>query len=768
MKRSIHGLLCFLSVILLLTNCRKKAFEEFYDRPSNLADPIYQQLQARKNFTSLITLIDKSGYKETLSSAGSWTFFAADDAAFQTFIQEEGPALGISNVDQIDAKLAEKIVRYSMAYDGEKKDRLSDYFSRTGFVENQAFRRRSLYYDFVYDTKNQNNQDIKAIANNRNFPFIYANTDFNNKYLPIFLSPFMQASSLQGSDYQAFYGREYTGFHVGTASVKEEDIIAENGVMHIIDRVLTPPPSIDQYIDSNNNYSSYRTLLNKFVSYSLNPEMTQKYKVLTGSSQNVYVKMYNGSVPFSPNNEGHVRLDANDAQVGSYSIVAPNNEAVAKYSKEVLLKYFPSGTTLEDLAVTRLDIVQAFVTSHMFGSTLWPGKFNSTSSSSGEIMKMSAADIVEKKALSNGFFYGTKLAQDANIFASVYGKVFLDPKFSMMKAALDRYGFSVRLQTPSFKYILIPVSNALLQQQGFTYEPAAFPNAPFRYNGNGDDVRIRRLIGTHVIDLNNVSDIPDLNGEGFLLTALNEPDNFEYIRFKNGSLYSAGTLDSGYVNLSSNIVDPLGRTSVRIDSLSAGSNGTVVYAGGALMFTNTNVGISIQRNGQFPTDPYYEFFQFLRNSPMYNNVTGAINGVELGLNYTILIPTNEEVRQAVADKILPGVATSSLILPTYAPADEAEKAKVERFIRYHILNKVTIVPDGNSLRKGLRETLLKNQLGDPIPVEITVNTTTTLKLKDGFGRESTVIQPTGNALESSLLSNRTVIHQIDKYLQYSF
>ena len=67
---------------LFLASCKKKDFENYYARPSNLADPIYQQLVAKGNFTSLLKCIDKAGYKETLSAGGFWTLFAADDAAF--------------------------------------------------------------------------------------------------------------------------------------------------------------------------------------------------------------------------------------------------------------------------------------------------------------------------------------------------------------------------------------------------------------------------------------------------------------------------------------------------------------------------------------------------------------------------------------------------------------------------------------------------------------------------------------------------------------
>ncbi len=64
MNKIIQRSLPLLMLIALFTNCRKKAFDEYYGRPENLESPIYQQLEARGNFKSLLAAIDKAGYKK--------------------------------------------------------------------------------------------------------------------------------------------------------------------------------------------------------------------------------------------------------------------------------------------------------------------------------------------------------------------------------------------------------------------------------------------------------------------------------------------------------------------------------------------------------------------------------------------------------------------------------------------------------------------------------------------------------------------------------
>src|ERR1700743_2905695 len=76
MKNFILTGSCFLILMAgLNTGCRKAALDKFYNPPSNLSQPIYQQLAARGNFKSLLALVDKAGYKTILGDAGYWTFF---------------------------------------------------------------------------------------------------------------------------------------------------------------------------------------------------------------------------------------------------------------------------------------------------------------------------------------------------------------------------------------------------------------------------------------------------------------------------------------------------------------------------------------------------------------------------------------------------------------------------------------------------------------------------------------------------------------------
>ncbi len=731
-------LIILLTAIVLLTGCRKEEFDAFYGRPENLGDPIYQQLQQKGNFTRFLDAVDKAGYKETLSAAGSWTVFAPTDEAFAKYMSE-------NNITTITPELAASIVRYSMTYDGETVEKLTDFFSNKGFVKNTAFRRRTVYYDFVYDALDANGNPIKAIASNRNGSFL--NTDFNNKNIPYYFTPFMGFAGITAADYTFLYPNStYTGRNVGPASIVDGqyNISAENGMIHVVDRVLVAPPSIDQYIGSKSDYSVFKSMLDKFVTYNVNADVSHRYEVLSGKSASVYVKNYSNLLAFSPNNENYLRLDANDAQQGAYSIFAPTNDAVNTYAKNVLLKYWGKRgvKTLNELYVIAPDLIRDFVNSHLFTAPVWPSKFSTTLSSTGDLSKLTTANVVDKQALSNGYFYGVNKAQEAGVFSTVYGNVNLDPDYSIMKQALIYFGLTIPLKTPSLRYMIVMIPDATLKKMGYNYDPF-FASAPIR----GDNVAFKRILQTHIIPLGN-RPVPNFaSGSGIL-----EASNGEYIKYSAGKLSSAGTSDSVLV----------AKQTIPIDSLSTPVNGVAVYGKEALTYTSLQIGKHIERYGTLATDPYYDFFQYLKSSSLYNATTGAITGLTEGVNYTIFIPTKAAIVQAVKDGMLPGVVATGV--PNYAPTDGIDVGKVIKFIQYHVINKTTVVSDGE--KAGVFETLLKNDGGDAAKVTVIANTTTSLTLTDVANRTSNVMLSPSD--RSNVLSARAVIHQINNYLKYQF
>ncbi|MVT12392.1 fasciclin domain-containing protein [Chitinophaga tropicalis] len=725
-KRSVSGyggLILFLLFCTVLGGCRKKEFEEYYGRPDWLASPIYQQLQAKKNFTYLLATIDKAGYKDILSKSGYWTFFAPNDAAFEKFFKEQG----ISGVDGIDSLMARKIVTFGLVYNAYRKEQLTNYQRTGGPDTSQAYKRKTAYYDWVYT---EDSRPGKVIAANRNGT--YVTNDNNNKNIPYFISGFFAANGLSAADYQFFYpNTSFSGFNVVDAAVVNADIAAENGIIHEIDKVVLPLQNLERYLASNPEYSEFRSLLEKLVFYQSNADLTHRNNVLTGSTDSVFVKIYSAALAFSPNNENYL-LASTDAQRSGWTLVVPTNNALRPYVSQILTHY-------SSFEAAPPAVLLSLLNAHMWQTSVWPNKLAVTGNSQQEVPTFSLSDVIDKKMLSNGIFYGINAVQDANVFRTVYGKAFLDPAYSLMTRALDA-DLKFSIINPSLNYTLFMMPDDMVRAAGYDFnvdrnEWAYQASGGTVQYGSGAQDRLFRILQTSVLPTNN-GELNDLSGEGIV-----EAWNGEYIKYSNNTVYSSGNADAGKV--------------LHIQSVGDTKNGKVYYADGLLTFTENPIGFHLEKLATAYPNDYNSFFQYLKNSTLWTS-TKDILGTSPGTFYTVFVPDNAAISAAVKEGWLPGDAGTGV--PNFAPAAAADKDKVLNFIYYHMLNRNTVVPDGK--KNGAFETMLKTNGGELTFLNI-INQHNAMELRDAFNNSSNM-----KVNRSNNLSNRTVIHSISNFLRY--
>lgn len=739
-----RSLLSF-SLLLLVSQCKKKAWDDYYARPDSLESSIYKVLEQKSNFSSLLAVVDKSGYKNTLSNAGYWTFFAPTDSAFTVYFKDNN----ISGVSALDSNACRNIVTYCLVYNAFKRERISDYQSALGWVESGSFKRRTASYTGIYNTVNTSGTTIKAIASNRNNngTLYYVDADNNNKYVPIFETAFMTGKSLSAVDYNFFYPTaSYTGFNIADARVVEADIAAENGVIHAVNKVITALPSIDEYISNNPKYSEFKKILDKYlVQYVLNVTKTQNYKNIYGVAADVYTKVYNSNLAFSPNNENFLKLQDNDGQADTYSMFVPDNAALTKYVNSVLLEYYPS---LDALPV---NIIYDFINAHMWRTAVWPTKFASTYNSAGEEARFDrTTDITDPKILSNGIFYGTNKVQEANVFSSVYGKAYLDPKYSIMTSLLN-LDLKFQISNIRQKYTMFMVDNATFNAAGYTADPTVSNNVneQWRYTppgggtsltGSSALVRLQRILNLLVIP---GRDITSLSGNGVAMSY-----GGEFVKYNNNTVVCAGNIDD--------------TTVAKVINTKTAKNGTVYYIDKLLKFSEKTIGKHLETLGgaSATASQYYYFVQFLKNSPIYNTSTGEIVSVASGSFYTFFVPNNASILAAVNAGLLPGTGTSPNKVPNFTATayTAADRENISNFIYYHILNKKNIGTDGQE--SGTFETLYKLPNGDATTLFVNNTVPNTMTVNDMKSRTANVIYASSN-----YLSNRCTIHLIDNYLR---
>ena len=76
MGKTLLGAVCLLSTCGVTYSCSDD-FDLDETKPSFLGASIYDELNNRQNFTTVIRLIDELGYKDVMSQTGSKTLFVA-------------------------------------------------------------------------------------------------------------------------------------------------------------------------------------------------------------------------------------------------------------------------------------------------------------------------------------------------------------------------------------------------------------------------------------------------------------------------------------------------------------------------------------------------------------------------------------------------------------------------------------------------------------------------------------------------------------------
>jgi hypothetical protein len=160
-------------------------------------------------------------------------------------------------------------------------------------------------------------------------------------------------------------------------------------------------------------------------------------------------------------------------------------------------------------------------------------------------------------------------------------------------------------------------------------------------------------------------------------------------------------------------------------------------------------GLKIKRLSETANSEYLSFFNYLKNSTIYDPVTGKIQGVDLGTSYTFIIPNNAAIAKAKTKGALPTSITPTL---------QNEKEMVVNFIRAHIL--VNKIASDDGLTTGEFETQRKDDFGEKIYV-LVQSTPGNLSFRDSYLNWAHYIPS-----QSNNLADRSLIHLVDNYLTY--
>ncbi len=767
MRTETYRLLLIFAVLIGLQGCEEK-IDSFFAPPDHLEGTIYQTLEARGNFTAYLKCLDRTSYAAGLKKSGSWTVFAPDDEAFETFLNENG----YTSVDDLPWKRATDIVKFSIILDAYNTTTLTYYPSQ--YYAGSAIRRYTQMVDSIVEVDSKDYPNFQEWTDRT-----YKLHPRNSQVIPqtYFIQSYFDAQIMNPEDYDfMFPGETYTGaMRVVNAKVKEENVITENGLIYILDKVVEPRENLYQHLLSKENKGSYKifkSMIDRFGSFAFK-EMVEN--PVSGVQDSIFRLSFqtgitNNYLAYNPNDEAYPRLknNVNRTYANAVGLFAPTDEALTEYLNEnsLLGRYYDSYDEMP------LDVV-GIVLNMNFIADFWdlcPGHYGNLFNVGLEALDMFESNIVERKWCSNGMFVGIDKVFTPTKFATCLGPLVLDTDYSIMNKMIKDLGIDNSLTGSGIDITVVGLKNDQIVDM-------PDPNSAYRrvsvvgYNEDlsyiylsvtGDphsaNNRIYPVLGAETssdvnyvnttlksIVLNQIIDKPvDPTVDNFYQTR-----SGEYVQISNNGKSFAGGGDIA-AGTSANLVEDIETTNGRF----------LIMDGPLIRPTRYTYGALSDNPNEFSM-----FLQVLDGANAKVNISGygddyLIGFIDLRKSYTLLAPNNAAVQQAITDGVIPEPAS----LSSMEPVEKATAIlSLQKFAKKHFIQQA-IPTDGTT--SGTFSSLCVDRVVDYIPVykEFTIlNNHAAMSLEITDAEEGTLLAKTGGKV--NILSKMVVIHEIDSYLK---
>lgn len=635
---------------ILITGCEDLTDHEKFQRPDWLPGKLYTTVSAQEDCGMFMECLQISGLDSILDVSGSWTVFAPTDEAMQQYLLENDYT-GIADIP-LDA--LEEMVEFHVLQNPWTLDQLQslgEYGWRTGKVSAPnayAFKRQTILKNPVekYWIKRSNNREMivtdPSIADRDKRVFVES-----RKYVPVFYDGYLEINGLSPGDYRFYFNRDFEqgNTYFAGARIIRPDIFAENGFVHVIDRVVNPMRNGKEILERQRPGESYQLFLEMVYWYypDFTPNMPATYNQpevrLGGVVDTLWSLNYTG-LAFNLQQEtyGNEGFYDHEALVRHNGLFAPTDEAFGAFIDGILtLKSgYPHWRNYQSLPP---DIVKILIPRHFVSSPIYPSvqRYREIFLEEGRF-KQDEGDILRKEFGSNCTFIGLKGYVPDRVFTSVTGPVFLRPSFTTFRLAMQFSGTHEQVATYHGDLCFFPISDYALSvdssmilnwtdKDAFEYNFLELN----RYNQRLDPLRsgaIRTRILNHVgTSLPNGSAnkefIPTVGGN--------------YLVWNNSENTIQGNAPStiGYNGEIATTCTP--------SPLGGPHDGQAWSVEYWFNFRHLSMTTVISR--------YSGFFNLLKQAGLFNVGESRINFLGEYQNYTVFVPTNEAVAQLNTDTL---------------------------------------------------------------------------------------------------------------------
>ncbi len=749
--------------LILVGSCRDDDYIDKYERPAWLAGKVYTQLKAQPELTIFAQCIARAGYDTILDVSGSYTVFAPSDEAFTLFFQQH-PAY--KKVEDIPLSELSEIVKFHIVQNPWSKAQMRN-LDVYGWIDTldinnnkpRGFKRETLLMgkNLKYGLKVDRN--LLTIVDTTDASWWRRVATDSRKYAPIFYKEYFDIYGLHSADYEFYFQRPFEGsadMYFAGAKLTGNEIFAENGFIHVIDRVVMPLKNAYEWLQTNeggNSYSDFLNLVNSFPQFAYDRDKTFNQP---GAAQGAKVdSLFNLSFPqltFNINREltkappSASGLPGNVTIRYHHGLMAPENKAF----NEFINQYFTGAGRWGSLRTAPTNIKRIVVNSHMsinpvYKTNLEEGFLNGES----DIVRIDQATIIRKAFGSNCTFLGLNQVIIPRAFKSVTGPIYLQPGYSTAMFAIESSGLLAALKRENQNYMLFVESDFSLQDDSSLF-----------YRSATDQFRLYQISGATAQEI-----------------SLSKNDLRNLILNHVGTAFPKGIASKEFIKtLSGNylIVDNLKQEVTGTGTTVIGYNGAIPAAEKVpkLISTNADNGRTYEIKNWFSfksTDLYTHisttfprFHQLIVKAGLANEKEYRYKFISESEFYTVFAPNDAAINQSNAN---------SLPLP-----------ELEKFVKLHFIQGEIIFTDGNK-PPGYYETTRVDEKSTPfstIYTRIFINPEPDrIHIRGKSGENLLTVQesPKVNVIATRNLSTTSteppiknilstaVVHEIDKVMQ---
>lgn len=458
-KSSIIGMIVLLG--FFLTGCGD-VMTDYFEKPVWLKGNIYDVLEQDGHYKLFLEAVDKSGFKQMVKGKTILTVIAPDDSAFTEYLS----AKNIQSIDEMDQTELQKMVGFHLMYYAFGKDKLINFRPNEGDDATEAEKdvNAGLYYKFR--TKSNDAPTMEW----DNLRTIYLKVYHQERFLPVFSYEYFNTRQIDATyNYEYFFpntswkGQE--GFNVSNAAVKEYEVIASNGYVHEVDKVLRPLETIYTELRNRSGFSKFLNLYNNYEYFAEEENLTIQY----GNGSKLYQHYH--IAPLANIACEWPVIDYSELSKLSftaYSVFAPSNAAIDKFFNS----YWKVGG-YDSLPQVSSESMKYLLFNCVYPSALvFPEeiKKNRIKNSYGTVINFDVDAVPEENRImcSNGALYGCEELAAPAMFTSVTGPAFQYKKYGFFLKMLASSNLTNTLCSNETRYLSLIPSNDQMAASGIT------------------------------------------------------------------------------------------------------------------------------------------------------------------------------------------------------------------------------------------------------------------------------------------------------------